>query len=199
MGIKYYLVHPCIASRKLIYYLVGNSIGRLFYPSNLFKSRWFSKITESGWKWVCHGIINQKIRGINRNIPWPVSPYQNLLNPNNIHFHIDDLNNFQMIGSYFQSFGNIIIGRGTYIAQNVGFITANHDYNNLDNHLPSKDIVIGEKCWIGMNSVILPGVRLGNRTVVGAGSIVTKSFKEGHCIIAGNPAKIIRLLSNNEG
>ena len=43
-----------------------------------------------------------------------------------------------------------------------------------------------------MNSVILPGVTLGNHTIVGAGSIVTKSFSEGNCIIAGNPAKKIR-------
>ncbi len=43
-----------------------------------------------------------------------------------------------------------------------------------------------------MNAVILPGVTLGDHTVVGAGAIVTKSFPDGHCIIAGNPAKEIR-------
>ena len=43
-----------------------------------------------------------------------------------------------------------------------------------------------------MNSVILPGIVLGNHTIVGAGSIVTKSFPEGNCVIAGNPAKKIR-------
>ena len=43
-----------------------------------------------------------------------------------------------------------------------------------------------------MNCVILPGVELGDNTIVGAGSIVTKSFKEGKCIIAGNPAKKLR-------
>ena len=46
-----------------------------------------------------------------------------------------------------------------------------------------------------MNSVILPGVTLGEDMVVGAGSIVTKSFPDGHCIIAGNPAKLIRNLN----
>ena len=39
-----------------------------------------------------------------------------------------------------------------------------------------------------MNSVILPGVVLGDRTIVGAGSVVTKSFSQGNCVVAGNPA-----------
>ena len=39
-----------------------------------------------------------------------------------------------------------------------------------------------------MNSIILPNVNLGNHTIVGAGSVVTKSVTEGYCIIAGNPA-----------
>jgi acetyltransferase-like isoleucine patch superfamily enzyme len=42
-----------------------------------------------------------------------------------------------------------------------------------------------------MNAVILPGVTLGDHTIVGAGSVVTHSFPEGHCTIAGNPAKKI--------
>jgi acetyltransferase-like isoleucine patch superfamily enzyme len=43
-----------------------------------------------------------------------------------------------------------------------------------------------------MGSEILPGVKLGDHTVVGAGSIVTKSFPEGHCVLAGNPAVIVK-------
>lgn len=66
---------------------------------------------------------------------------------------------------------------------------------NLDRHEEAKPVLIGEKCWIGMNSVILPGVILGPHTVVGAGSVVTKSFVDGYCIVAGNPAKIIRKIS----
>lgn len=46
--------------------------------------------------------------------------------------------------------------------------------------------------------MILPGVELGNHIIVGAGSVVTKSFKEENCIIAGNPAKKIRSLNRKE-
>jgi acetyltransferase-like isoleucine patch superfamily enzyme len=45
-----------------------------------------------------------------------------------------------------------------------------------------------------MGVKILPEVELGDFTIVGAGSIVTKSFPEGYCVIAGNPAKLIRKL-----
>ena len=62
------------------------------------------------------------------------------------------MNNFQGFGNYFQNFSaKIVIGRGTYIAPNVGIITVNHNLKNLDKHLPGKDVVISEKCWIGMN------------------------------------------------
>ena len=77
---------------------------------------------------------------------------------------------------------------------NVGIITTNHSVKNPDEHDGPKDVRLGEKCWLGMNSMILPGVILGNNTIVGAGAIVTKSFPEGHCIIAGNPARLIRKL-----
>lgn len=47
---------------------------------------------------------------------------------------------------------------------------------------------------MGMNSMILPGVVLGPHTVVGAGSVVTKSFPNGYCVIAGVPAKLVKTI-----
>lgn len=174
-------------------------IGR--YDRKYCTGRFFSKkhfgIFSTGWSWmVTDWRLNRKYHR-NETVPWPVSPDTHVAFPENIHFHPDDLNNFQSTGCYFQGFGEITIGRGTYIAPNVGMITANHDLTDLDNHAEAKSITLGEKCWVGMNSMILPGVTLGNGTVVGAGSVVTKSFPEGHCVIAGNPAAKLRDLRDN--
>ncbi len=166
----------------------------VFYDKQYLVGKYFDE-SFSGWQWALKGILWQKIFGFNRHIPWPASPFININSKKNIVFDINDINNFQTMGCYFQNFSaKIVIGKGTYIAQNVGIITANHDPQNPDDHLPGKDVTLGKQCWIGMNSMILPGVVLGDHTVVGAGSVVTKSFPEGHVIIGGNPAKIIRHL-----
>jgi len=54
-----------------------------------------------------------------------------------------------------------------------------------------KEIHVGEDCWIGGNVVILPGVRIGRGSVVGAGSVVTKSV-DAFTVVAGDPASFIR-------
>lgn len=54
-----------------------------------------------------------------------------------------------------------------------------------------KETIIGENCFIGEKSIILPGVILGNNVIVAAGSVVTKSFDD-NVLIGGNPAKIIK-------
>jgi acetyltransferase-like isoleucine patch superfamily enzyme len=53
------------------------------------------------------------------------------------------------------------------------------------------DTRIGEDCFIGARSIILPGVTIGDNCVVGSGSVVTKDVPTGS-IVAGNPAQIIR-------
>ena len=74
-----------------------------------------------------------------------------------------------------------------------------HDVHNIYDrktkellNLPGGSINIGEHCWIGQNAYIGKNVRLPNNCIIGAFAVVTKSFNEEYCAIAGNPAKIIR-------
>lgn len=142
-------------------------------------------------------IFFQKILGFNRAAYWPVHFTSIVGNVKNIYAGIETSPGY-MPGCYIQSTGKIYLGDYTQIAANVGIITANHDVYCNKEHVPPKEVRIGKYCWIGMNSVILPGVTLGDFTIVGAGSIVTKSFPEGCCIIGGNPAKIIRHLEKEK-
>ncbi|MGN0818810.1 MAG: acyltransferase [Christensenellaceae bacterium] len=185
-------------AKKLYIYILAHFIIWKHYDKKYIRGKYFfgqhGGIGAQGWKWVVDDYYGCKRLSKNINVKWPVSPQVTVVKPQNIEFSPDDLNNFQTFGTYFQAIGKIIIGKGTWIAPNVGLITANHSIANLNEHADPKDIVLGKDCWIGMNSVILPGVTLGNHTVVGAGSVVTKSFPEGNCVIAGNPAKIIRII-----
>lgn len=68
-----------------------------------------------------------------------------------------------------------------------GCTLANKDWNDVS----SAPIRIKDDAWIGMNSIILKGVTIGRGAVVGAGSVVTKDVPD-FCVVAGNPAKIIK-------
>lgn len=79
----------------------------------------------------------------------------------------------------------IHVGAYSYIAFNARILA--HDMTrNI-----KRDTYIGENCFIGGQSLILPGVRIGNSCIVGAGSVVTKSVPD-NCIVAGNPAVILQ-------
>ena len=65
------------------------------------------------------------------------------------------------------------------------------DGGNATDLIPSKEIHIGRNCFIGCNTIILKGTVLGDNCVVGAGAVVSGKFDD-NCVIAGNPAKVIR-------
>lgn len=90
-----------------------------------------------------------------------------------------------------QGRGAVYIGNYVGIGPNTVIISGNHKLNNQQD-VDRKETIIGDHSWIASNCSILAGVVLGPRTVVGAGSVVTKSFVDGFCVIAGNPAKIIK-------
>lgn len=105
------------------------------------------------------------------------------------------LKSFAMSGGcYIQGCEGIYIGEGTIWSFNVSIISQSHDLHDLNKIPNTHPIRIGKKCWIGANSTILPGIQLGDNTIVGANTVVTKSFIDGNVIIAGTPAKILKAL-----
>lgn len=98
-------------------------------------------------------------------------------------------------GVYINAINGVQIGDYTNLGPNVGLVSANHDFINNDVHSSHSPIVLGKHCWLGMGAVVLPGVRIGDFTIVGAGAVVTKSFEEGYCVLAGNPATQIKQLN----
>lgn len=169
-----------------------------FFDKKYLSGRYFDS-SYTGFLWAMRSIWQRNILRLAKPLPWPSSLTCIVSDPSNVSFHPDDLHIFQVQGTYFQNFkGHISIGKGCYIAQNVGIITANHSFEDLDAHEEGKSVTIGTHCWIGMNAVILPGVILGNNTVVAAGAVVTKSFEEGGVVIAGVPAKIVKNITSNK-
>lgn len=93
--------------------------------------------------------------------------------------------------------GGITIGDGVFIGPKCNLITINHDVNP-DNRSATygRPIVIEDKVWIGINSTILPGVKIGYGSIVGAQSVVTHDVPP-MTIVAGNPARIIKKIEIN--
>lgn len=73
----------------------------------------------------------------------------------------------------------------------IGLLNDVHGGNS--DLIPSKEIRIGKNCFLGCNSIILKGTVLGDGCVVGAGAVVAGRFED-NCVIAGNPAKVIKRL-----
>ena len=140
--------------------------------------------------------IMQKIFGFNRHAYWPVHfttvvvGYKNIYVGKSVSLGASN-------GCYIQAVGKVFVGDYTQVAPNVGIISSNHFMLDIREHVKS-EVRIGEYCRIGMGSVILPGVQLGDFTTVSAGSIVNTSFPNGYCVISGNPARIVADYSKSD-
>ncbi len=88
----------------------------------------------------------------------------------------------------------VIIGSRTMFAPNVQIYTATHPIDPVERSSGkeyAKPITIGSDVWVGGSVVICPGVSIGDRSVIGAGSVVTKDIPA-DVIAAGNPCRVIR-------
>lgn len=88
--------------------------------------------------------------------------------------------------------GFITIGAHTLIGPSVQIYTPHHPLDPMERRSPkeySYPVSIGEDCWIGGNVTICPGVTIGNRCIIAAGSVVIHDIPD-DCMAAGNPATI---------
>jgi acetyltransferase-like isoleucine patch superfamily enzyme len=143
--------------------------------------------------WFKQKVLNL---GGNKKAYWPVHSTSTVYDAKNILVGIDAYPGI-MKGCYIQGKGGISIGDYTQIAPNVAIVSANHDVYDTRKHIPAP-VTIGKYCWIGVGAKIMPGVTLGDWTIVAAGAVVTKSFPDGFCVIGGVPARVIKQLEKDK-
>ncbi len=91
---------------------------------------------------------------------------------------------------------DVMIGSGVHIYIN------NHRFDRMDiplidqGYYPDAPVILKKGCWVGANSILLPGVTIGENAVVGAGSVVTRSIGDG-VVAVGSPAREIRRIGGS--
>ena len=100
------------------------------------------------------------------------------------------------VGLHNTIIGPVSIGNHVNLAQGITVTALNHNFSDPDKLIDEQGIStaavhIGDDVWIGANAVVLPGVTIGNHSVVAAGAIVTKDVPQGS-LVAGVPAKILK-------
>ena len=94
----------------------------------------------------------------------------------------------------------VTFGDNVLLAPNVSIYTAGHVVNvtrRIAGWEYAGPVAIGHNVWIGGNVVILPGVSIGDNSIIGAGSVVTKNIPA-NAVAVGNPCKVIRELTEDE-
>ena len=97
--------------------------------------------------------------------------------------------------------GSVEIGNNVMMGPDCLLLTRNHNFSKIEipmceqGYKGDKMIKIGNDVWIGQRVIILPGITVGDHVIIGAGSVVTKDIVD-YAIVAGNPAKLIRIRRN---
>lgn len=107
------------------------------------------------------------------------------------------IGNYSGIGVRCYIRGPLDIGNYVMMGPEVIILTSSHKFDSSEipmcfqgGHVPKK-VTIGDDVWIGTRVIILPGVTIGNGSIIAAGSIVTKDVPP-YAIVGGNPAKVIK-------
>ncbi|MCL1125730.1 sugar O-acetyltransferase [Shewanella surugensis] len=92
--------------------------------------------------------------------------------------------------------GQVIIGNDTLIGPNVQILAVTHDVDpqlRLEKHNYANDVIIGRNVWLAAGVIISPGVSIGDNSVIGAGSVVTKDV-EANSLYLGHPAVKVKTI-----
>ncbi len=105
------------------------------------------------------------------------------------------LNSHIKSNTFIDATGGVKIGRYFHTGRNLTIFSSDHNYKDArkipyDEQYKYGAVVIGDFVWFGCNVTVLPGVEIGEGVIVGANSVVTKSFSR-YSIIAGSPAVLI--------
>lgn len=109
-------------------------------------------------------------------------------------------NFFSNYGCTILDVGKVTIGKNVMFAPHVSLYTAGHPIHHesrKSGYEYGMEIHIGDDVWIGGNTVVNPGVTIGNRVVIGSGSVVTKDIPD-DTIAVGNPCKVIRKITKED-
>ncbi len=113
----------------------------------------------------------------------------------NIHIQDDVYINF---GCVILDCAEVTIGEHTLLGPNVGLYAANHSIDaeeRIKGGCQGKPIRIGKNCWLGGDVKVVPGVTIGDGTIIGTGSIVTHDIPAG-VIAVGNPCRVLRPITD---
>ncbi|ALS76417.1 hypothetical protein AUC31_14950 [Planococcus rifietoensis] len=101
------------------------------------------------------------------------------------------------IGVNCEIHGPVMIGKNVNMGPEVIIYTHNHASSRTDIPMQQqgsekvKPVLISDDCWLGRRVIILPGVKIGRGSILGAGTVVAKDIPE-YSIVVGNPAKVIK-------
>lgn len=119
------------------------------------------------------------------------TPFHSNFGGRNVHFGKNVYANFNLT---LVDDTHIFVGDNTMFAPNVTVATAGHPINpelrrqGMQYNAP---VHIGANCWIGTGALIMPGVTIGDNTVIGAGSVVTRDIPS-NVVAVGNPCRVMR-------
>jgi acetyltransferase-like isoleucine patch superfamily enzyme len=101
-------------------------------------------------------------------------------------------------GATIVAYVSISIGDDCRIGDYVGIYDTDHHPVEQGAEVRQAPVVIGRNVWLGRGAIVLPGVTIGDHAVVGAGSVITSDVPA-RTLVAGNPARVVRELSAEDG